>query len=181
MTRPRTVNDEDLLDRIDRALSSRRTSGTWTLQEVAPAAGISPAGLIKRFGSKADLLHALARRWIDLVPSSPTGQEPEEELRAYVSAEFEAPSAGAAIFALEELLADLRTPESISLLSEGWDKQARYLGQLLSAMRLPRLADPPRGALLLLDALHGSLYRRGVDLRPSPPTDTLDQLMEVWT
>ncbi|MBD7951925.1 MULTISPECIES: TetR/AcrR family transcriptional regulator [Oerskovia] len=181
MTRPRTVTDDDLLDRIDRALSNRSTAGPWTLHEVAPAAGISPAGLIKRFGSKADLLHALARRWTDLVPSAPSGSRPADELRAYVSAEFGAPSAGAAIFALDELLTDLRTPESIALLREGWDKQTRYLEQLLTAMPLPRLADPRRGALLLLDALHGSLYRQGIDLDAAPPTDTLDQLLEAWT
>ncbi|WP_083389618.1 TetR family transcriptional regulator [Microbacterium hydrocarbonoxydans] len=42
-----------------------------SLQDVAPAAGIGPAGLIKRFGSKVGLLHALTRRWIQLIPHGP--------------------------------------------------------------------------------------------------------------
>ncbi|WP_267238776.1 hypothetical protein [Clavibacter phaseoli] len=41
--------------------------------------------------------------------------------------------------------------------------------------------DPHRASLTLLDALHGSLYRRAVELDPTPPTRTLDDLLEGWT
>ncbi|MCB5275831.1 hypothetical protein BJG92_03385 [Arthrobacter sp. SO5] len=182
MPRPRTATDEQLLDRIDGALSTRSEVGTWGLHDVAPAAGISPAGLIKRFGSKEGLLHALALRWIKLIPTTPhPGTRPEDELRAYVAAAFGEPSAAAAVFALGELLGDLRSPRLTADLREGWAKQARYLGLLLQELELPRLADPHHGALLLLDALHGALYRHAVSLEPSPATETLDHLLETWT
>jgi AcrR family transcriptional regulator len=175
------VSDEDLLGRIDSALSTRSGAGAWSLHDVAPAAGISPAGLIKRFGSKEGLLHALARRWIELVPTAARAEaRPEDELRAYVTAAFGAPSSAAAVFALSELLGDLLSPESTVLLREGWAKQARYLGLLLQGLELPRLENPHQGALLLLDALHGALYRHAAELEPTTTTDTLDHLLKAW-
>ena len=71
MSRPPRSTDAELLDRIDAALTQRTSTEPWGLGDVAPAAGISAAGLIKRFGSKERLLHALTRRWIDTVPSAP--------------------------------------------------------------------------------------------------------------
>ena len=176
------MSDEELLDRIDNALSKRSEVGAWGLHDVAPAAEISPAGLIKRFGSKEGLLHALARRWIELVPTAPrAGARPEDELRAYVTAAFGEPSDAAAVYALGELLGDLRSPKLTADLREGWAKQIRYLALLLQRLELPRLADPHQGALLLLDALHGALYRHAAALEPTPATETLDHLLETWT
>lgn len=184
MARPRTLRDDELLDRIDAALSARMaqaTSGSWSLHDVGPAVGMSPAGLLKRFGSKDGLLHALARRWIARIPTAPTGEQPPvDELRAYVAASFGAPSDAAAVYALGEVLGDLRSPTLTAALREGWAAQARYLEQLLRLLDLSRLHDAHQGALLLLDALHGSLFRHAAALEPTPATATLDRLLETW-
>lgn len=185
MARPRTLSDDELLDRIDAALSERQSHavpGPWGLQDVAPAAGLSPAGLLKRFGSKNALLHALARRWIARIPTAPLGGRPPlEELRTYVADSFGTPSDAAAVYALGEVLGDLRSPTLTAALREGWAAQVHYLEQLLTLLALPRLHDPHLGALLLLDALHGALFRHAAGLEPTPATDTLDRFLEAWT
>lgn len=182
MNRPRTVSDAELLDRIDAVVSQRAEHKPWGLQDVAPHVGMSAAGLVRRFGSKEQLLLALARRWIALVPDGPRGSgRPVDELRAYVQENFDAPSPSAAVFALGELMGDLWSPASAELLREGWQKQLRYLELLLGAVPLAPRVDVHAAALTLLDSLHGALYRRAVSLEPTPPDRILDTLLETWT
>jgi AcrR family transcriptional regulator len=182
MVRPRRLEDDEILARIVAALERRAELTPWSLHDVAPAAGIGPAGLIKRFGSKTGLLRALTRRWIDLIPHGPLpeGTEPEEELREYVSREFGADSAAGAVYALSEVLSELQDPELVALLAEGWGRQAARLGELLAGMDLPELADAEVGGTLLLDALHGSLFRSAVDLGRTSPLMTLERFLEMW-
>lgn len=182
MSRPPRASDAELLDRIDAALTLRASIDPWGLSDVAPAAGISAAGLIKRFGSKEELLHALTQRWIDGVPDAPT--TPDDalgELHAYVEEHFAAATSSTAVFGLGELMRDLWSPTAAGLLREGWDKQADYLASLLACLPLRPTTDPRAAALTLLDALHGSLYRQAVALEPTPPARTLDTLVEGWT
>jgi AcrR family transcriptional regulator len=61
MVRPRTVSDDDVVAATGRALNRHGLAGT-TLAAVAREVGISPAGLVQRFGSKRDLLLAFAAR-----------------------------------------------------------------------------------------------------------------------
>jgi AcrR family transcriptional regulator len=182
MVRPRRVDDDELLARIVRALEQRADLTPWSLADIAPAAGIGPAGLIKRFGSKAGLLHTLTRRWIELIPQGPLpeGMEAAEELSEYVRREFGAGSAAGAVYALSEVLSELQDPELVALLAEGWRRQAAWLAELLAAMNLPRLFDAEAGGTLLLDALHGSLFRSAVSLGPASPLTTLDRFLEMW-
>lgn len=182
MSRPPRSTDAELLDRIDAALSQRTSTEPWGLGDVAPAAGISAAGLIKRFGSKERLLHALTRRWIDTVPSAPVDPEHAlDELRAYGRANFATASSSAAITGLGELMRDLWSPEAVALLREGWDKQARYIESLLARLSLRADLDHRAAALTVLDALHGSLYRQAVSLDPTSPEETIDNLLKEWT
>lgn len=182
MARPRRLDDDELLAQIVSVLEKRSELTPWSLADVAPAAGMSPAGLLKRFGSKTGLLRALTRRWIELIPQGPLphGPEAEHELRQYVAREFGAHSAAGAVFALSEVLTELEDAELASLLAEGWDRQRRRLAQLLAAMRLPRLHDADAGGTMLLDALHGSLFRSAVDLGDTSPLTTLDTFLEMW-
>jgi AcrR family transcriptional regulator len=182
VARPRRLDDDELLARIVTALEQRTEMTMWSLADVAPAAGIGPAGLIKRFGSKAGLLHALTRRWIDLIPAGPlpVAADPEAELWSYVGREFGADTSAGAVFALSEVLGELHDPELVSLLAHGWGRQAAWLAVLLEAMQLPNLPDPQGGGVLLLDALHGSLFRSAVNLGPSSPLFTLKTFLETW-
>jgi AcrR family transcriptional regulator len=56
--RPRTVPDEHILGAAHRTMS-RLGPARWTLAEVAKEAGLSPATLVQRFGSKRGLMLAL--------------------------------------------------------------------------------------------------------------------------
>src|SRR5262245_12238124 len=56
--RPRTVPDEQILGAAQRAMG-RLGPARLTLAEVARAAGLSPATLVQRFGSKRGLMLAL--------------------------------------------------------------------------------------------------------------------------
>lgn len=182
MVRPRRADDDALLARIVEALEQRAELTPWSLADIAPAAGIGPAGLIKRFGSKAGLLHALTRRWIELIPRGPLldGVDPHAELAAYVAREFGADSAAGAVYALSEVLGELQDPELVTLLAQGWRLQAGRFALLLAAMELPRLTDPEAGGVLLLDALHGSLFRSAVELSDTSPLLTLERFLEMW-
>jgi AcrR family transcriptional regulator len=59
MSRPRKVSDEDVLAATYRAMS-RLGPGELTLVEIAKEAGITAGAIVQRFGSKRDLLLALA-------------------------------------------------------------------------------------------------------------------------
>jgi AcrR family transcriptional regulator len=61
VARPRTVSDDDVVAATGRALNRHGLAGT-TLAAVAREVGISPAGLVQRFGSKRELLLAFAGR-----------------------------------------------------------------------------------------------------------------------
>lgn len=182
MSRPPRSTDAELLDRIDAALAQRSSPEPWGLVDVAPAAGISAAGLVKRFGSKERLLHALSRRWIDSVPRAPVDPDHAlDELRAYGRANFATASSSTAVAGLGELLRDLSSPAATALLREGWDRQARYLESLLAQLPLRAGLDRRTASLTVLDALHGSLYRQAVSLDPTSPEETIDNLLEHWT
>ncbi|MGO9920214.1 MAG: TetR/AcrR family transcriptional regulator [Isosphaeraceae bacterium] len=58
--RPRTVSDEELLEATARAVS-RVGPARLTLADVAREAGVVPATLVQRFGTKRGMLLALAR------------------------------------------------------------------------------------------------------------------------
>jgi len=182
VSRPPRSSDAELLERIDDALRRRTSTDPWGLGDVAPAAGISAAGLIKRFGSKERLLHALSRHWIDGIPVAPIDPEhARDELHAYGRAHFATASSSAAVTGLGELMRDLWSPQGGELLREGWDRQARYFEALLRHLPLRDDVDCRAAALTLLDALHGSLYRQAVSLEPTSPEDTIDHLVKGWT
>ena len=182
VVRPRRYEQEILLERIAVALRTRQSIGPWTLAEIAPAAGLSPAGLLKRFGSRQGILVALSHRWIDAIPDSPEGTSaPDSELRRWVARRFSPDRPERVARGLVNLLDDLMDDQLRGLLAEGWAKEIRYLTALLDRARLPGLSDPGRGAHLLFDALNGAMLRHATEPEAPSPTQTLDGLMEAWT
>jgi AcrR family transcriptional regulator len=65
MPRPRTISDEAILDAV-LALALRLGPARVTLAAAAAEAGLSPATLVQRFGTKRDLLLAADKRGVDL-------------------------------------------------------------------------------------------------------------------
>ncbi len=182
MVRPRRLDDDALLERIAGALQQRSSLSPWTLAEIAGPVGLSPAGLLKRFGSRRDIVLALSRRWIDSVPAAATGHQPaDDELRGWVSQRFAHAGTQSVARGLVDLLGDLADEELRARLAEGWAKEIAYLAALLRRMNPPRLDDADRGARLLFDALNGAMFRHAAHLAPLSPISVLDDFLEVWT
>lgn len=185
MARPRTVSDDEIVDRVAAHLAAREFPlTTWTLADVSPAAGLSPAGLVKRFGSRAGLMRALGRGWVASIPEAPTqGTAPVLELRQYVRSVFGLPSAAAASASLGDLFADISDPVSAEILGEGFVKQRHYVAQLIGAAQLPRAGAPARAARVLLDALHGGVMSGAVGASNpvDSPDETITYFLELWT
>jgi hypothetical protein len=153
----------------------------WTLAEVSPAAALSPAGLVKRFGSRQGILLALSRRWIDAIPTTRVGGRPaDEELRSWVAHRFAANGPDQVAQGLVNLLDDLVDDHLRALLAEGWAKEIRYLSSLVGSIGLSRLGDPDRAAALLFDAVNGAMLRCATQPEAILPTQALDDLMEAW-
>jgi AcrR family transcriptional regulator len=100
--RPRTVSDDDLLAATARAVA-RYGPARLTLAHVAAEAGLAPATLVQRFGSKRGLLLALARQG-----SAATSQE-------YAALRERNPSPLAALYAVADCMAGMApSPEELA-------------------------------------------------------------------
>lgn len=183
MVRPRVLDDDQILDRLADFLDARDSLGEWTLADAGRRIGMSPAGLIRRFGSRDGLLAALSTRWIATIPTEPRGEgPPEAELRAWVagsaaSSDSEAPRTAD----LVNLVTDLSDPHLTSLLRDGWQRERDYLAQLLAQLDLSRLDDPHVGSAVLVDALVGARLRRCADdAEHTDPEQILETLLEAW-
>ena len=102
MPRPRTVPDADILAASLRAIS-RVGPGKLTLADIGREAGLSPATIIQRFGSKRGLLLALAESAVGSV----------EECFARVRAANPSPLA-ALVAAATEMARYTRSPEEMA-------------------------------------------------------------------
>ncbi|GAA2593022.1 TetR/AcrR family transcriptional regulator [Actinomadura fulvescens] len=102
MARPRTTSDEAILGATARALG-RLGPGRLTLNAVAAEAGLSPATLVQRFGSKRGLLLAFAQR------AAQGARRPFEQARGDHASPLDALHA-----ALAALAAGVATPERLA-------------------------------------------------------------------
>ncbi|GIH98169.1 TetR/AcrR family transcriptional regulator [Planobispora takensis] len=102
MARPRTTSDEAILAAAGRAIGRHGPAGV-TLAAVAEQAGLSPATLVQRFGSKRGLLLAVAEQAARVagVPFGAARREHDSPLAALYAA-------------LSGLAADVRTPEEMA-------------------------------------------------------------------
>ncbi|GAA2904787.1 TetR/AcrR family transcriptional regulator [Streptosporangium fragile] len=102
MARPRTTSDEAILKATVRAIGRYGVSGL-TLAAAASEAGLSPATLVQRFGSKRGLLLAVARR----------NEADAEELFKRARQKHDSPLA-ALHGTLTELAEGVRSPEELA-------------------------------------------------------------------
>jgi len=172
VARTRTLTDEEILDRVGAALGD--AEATWTLAGAAASVGLHSATLIKRFGSRHGLLVALSERWMESQPTSPTTADPYRELMAWAESFSPAGVTGAQLLTrVDMLVEDLRDPELRALLHVSWQRNLRYLTELIDlsqeAGQISSAAPSKTLAQLLLDTAHGGLLRAAVD---PDPTDT---------
>lgn len=180
MARPRRDTDDALLDRLAAAIANRQAVTPWTLAEVAPAVGLSAAGIVKRFGSRQGVLLALSRRWIAAIPQAPNGElPPVEELRGWVAERFAPPHGNAQ--GLSQLIDDLVDEDLRRLLAEGWVLEQAYIKALLGRCDLPGVKNRGACAAILFDALNGAALRAAAEGIADPVSQTLDNLLEQWT
>lgn len=180
-------SDDELLDSISRGLAS--ASASWTLTEAAHAAGVHPATLVKRFGSKHAVLVALSKRWSGALPEEPQTGDCLAELAAWVDGVARPPQERSrGVANLTMLLEDLKDDELSGLLSNGWERQITYLTALIRGARahghLCRAPEPRAAAALLLDVVNGSYLRAAARAHPATtvtPQTLLHTLLESWT
>jgi len=180
-------SDDELLDSIAQGLAD--APGSWTLTEAARAAGVHPATLVKRFGSKHAVLVALSKRWGEALPKEPLTDDCFAELGAWADGVARPPQERSrGVAGLTMLLEDLKDDELSGLLSDGWERQITYLTALISGARadgrLSRSPKPRAAAALLLDVVNGSYLRAAASAHPATtvtPQTLLHALLESWT
>ena len=184
MARPRTSTDAEILERI--ATAAGGSDSAWTLAGAAQAAGLHPATLIKRFGSREGVLLALSRRWVDALPTGPAGCDPYAELMAWAASLSVRNTSSAGVLARIDMLAeDLRNRELRELLHLGWQRQLDHLTVLVKAAVDRgdlRLTTPPGlVARLLMDTASGAHLRAAVapDPHQADPCTAVHDLLEA--
>ncbi|MGY1711334.1 TetR/AcrR family transcriptional regulator [Geodermatophilus sp. SYSU D00758] len=131
MPRPRTVSDRAILEAAAAVIGDVGPQ-QLTLAEVGARAGLSPATLLQRFGSRRQLLLALAEHDVDAVPDrlrELAGHPPVVPALVDTLAGLAAPLTGPAEFAhhLAFLLMDLSDPAFAAV-------TARYSANLVAAL-----------------------------------------------
>lgn len=186
MGRSRSLDDDQILELVDGALGD--ADNTWTLAGAATAAGLHPATLIKRFGSRRGLLLALSRRWVNSIPLGPTSKDAYQELLGWADAtSAHSVSTEQILIRIDALMEDLRDLELRGLLHQGWQQTIEYLTAVIDRARQDDqiqagLASETM-ARLLLDAAHGNLLRTAVDPAPENAelTGSTRALLEALT
>lgn len=187
MSRPQTHTDDELLQLIEAGHLS--SDGRWTLKDAAREAGVHPATLVKRFGSRRGLLLALSRRWVDARPSTPTSDDPHAELLAWIDARASLlASPGEARAGIAMVVEDIKDEELRALLIEGWTREIGYLASLVDEATKSgslRSAPAPRiAATLIFDHINGAHLRAAATMdahQVDDPRTILSPIIEGWT
>ncbi|PZS04781.1 MAG: TetR family transcriptional regulator [Pseudonocardiales bacterium] len=135
MPRPRIADDEELLSAAGAVLSTSGPS-RFTLQRVADRADVSAATLIKRFGSKRELMLAMNRRWVASIrpgmAEATAGHDTAlQRLRAAALWGFaDLDNAANTARQLASLAVDLQDDDMRALLARGWRVVRRRLTEL---------------------------------------------------
>jgi AcrR family transcriptional regulator len=162
MARPRTISDEEILDRA-LPLMTRAGPGGFKLAELAKELGIAPATLVQRFGDKQTLVErAFAldnERFVEWLSQLP----PETGVDAVIAIYCDA----AALFGETSSLADHLLWLREDILDPVLNRLAHARFALFRAeivKRLPEMRLPPDTVARLLDAqFHGAVVQWALD------------------
>lgn len=156
MARPREKTNDELLVHAHALLLERGGAG-FTLGDVAARAGVAPATLIKRFGSKAQMIIAVSERWLaSIAPGMAAAMSPHKDPvdRLIAAAAWDMNSFDDVARAGSQLTAfadDLRDPALRVLLAEGWEREVKILESAVEEARaqLPFAPDSRKAARML--------------------------------
>ncbi len=164
MPRPKSISDEEILDRALPVMAAAGPAG-FTLADVAKTVGVAPGTLLQRFGDKQTLIErAFARdneRFVSWLEALPQGVGADVVIRIYSEATKlfgDNPSLADHLLWLRE---DIRDP--------ALNRLARRRFRLFRAAmvkRLPPLPIPAQRAADLLDAqYHGAVVQWALEPR----------------
>ncbi|WP_122982131.1 TetR family transcriptional regulator [Actinoplanes teichomyceticus] len=187
MARPRTVSDAAILDAAAAAVAECGPAAV-TLARIGSRAGVTAAALSQRFGSKRDLLLALARRAAATMPARlAAARDAEQPARALIEtfAELAGGISGPAEFAnhLQFLLLDLSDPQFREV-TRGYAEavEAAIATVLDAAARAGELPAPRAGLPRAVHAAYnGALITWGMTGDGSPAEAVRTQLTRVLT
>lgn len=154
----------------------RRGDGSWCLSDVAAGTGMSPAALVKRFGSKSGLLTAVTSRWAENLPAyrSSPAVDPRDAIVEWVHTWIGGVTTpGPVLGHLTLLFEEIVDPRTRPQLMAGWRRQESYLDDAIkdAATRGLWTTAPPAGtAQAWLDLLSGAVLR-GAVTDPGPGLD----------
>jgi AcrR family transcriptional regulator len=178
MARRKTISDEAALDAAAKVMFARGPS--FTLADVARAAGIAPATLVQRFGDKHGLTVAAIARdnaafeaFLEGLPAAVGA----EAVIAVFATMFDGPDTDADYFAdqLLWLRQDMRDPDLNRL------ARARFAAlRTAVASRMPTLPIPPEDAARLVEAQwQGVLMQWGIE-RQGRLSDFVSEQLRAW-
>ncbi|MFI1993108.1 TetR/AcrR family transcriptional regulator [Actinoplanes sp. NPDC020271] len=184
MARPRTVSDDAILAATANAVAASGPAGV-TLAQIGAGVGLTAAALLKRFGSKDQLLLALARHSAEVVPArlaaAPTVAALVDEFVAMAASVRDS-----AEFAnhLAFLLMDLSVPEFQQVAREYATAVESAIAVVLRSAAASGEIDPDRIDPGLARAIHaaynGALITWGMTGAPDGPADQVRaQLLRV--
>ena len=164
MARPRVADDEQLLSAVQQVLYELGPAD-FTLERAATRGGVSPATLIKRFGSKKRLFLELNRRWVASIgpglDAAAAGHgTPLARLRAAARWGFDdLDSPGRTANQLATLALDLQDPAMQELLAAGWqivqDRLTELAREAIAVGELPGAGSAEQVARVLFAAGEG--------------------------
>jgi AcrR family transcriptional regulator len=159
--RPRTIDDETVLS-VAAALIGRVGPGQVTLQRVAEEVGLSAATLVQRFGSKRELLLAVARsgasRSLERAPGDTALEAITNGLTAQVRS-IDSPATLANHLAFLQM--DLQDPDFHAVaLADARVRQAQVkdlLDEAVAGGELKRGTDTEALSLAIVTSFNGSM------------------------
>lgn len=179
--RPRAHSDNELLDAFDEYLAEH-PSAQWSLADVAASIGVHSATLIKRFGSKRDLMLSLTRRWVGELSDPNPATTPEQTLLHYVSWGGRGSGKRQAAANLALIGDDMSDPERRALVARGLTAQEAILAASILALkadgRLPHAPNSDAAASILIDVVNGGQLRSAID--PATDCGAAETLLASW-
>ncbi|MEV0042401.1 TetR/AcrR family transcriptional regulator [Nocardia rhamnosiphila] len=190
MARPRETTSDALLAHAHELLLERGAAG-FTVGDVAARAGVAPATLIKRFGSRSQMIIAVSERWLaSIEPGMASAMRPYDDPveRLVAGALWDTSTFDHAYRASSQLSAfaeDLRDPALRTLLAQGWEREIHILESAVEAARvqLPSAPDGRKAARMLralVAGVHLSWSLAPVGSLVDDARDQVTSLVGLW-
>lgn len=158
LPRSKLISDEEVLDAVERVLLERGPHG-FTLRHISRRAGIAPATLLQRFGSKRGLMRAFGRHAAKRAEKrEPISDEPPLKvlMRMLVGRAAKIGDRKAFVNSMAMLLEDLRDEQLRASAARQSYSAELVIERLLDDAEVPQ---PEKAARLIYAAWNGALIQ----------------------